>query len=660
MEYGVHHAELEKNRPLLQLLSRQYPTIPAVCTEIINLNAILNLPKGTEHFMSDLHGEDEAFRHILNNGSGVIREKVDMVFRHSMPEKERAWFSTLIYYPIEKMEEVKRDTANMSDWYAITLYRLVEVCKLVASKYTRSKVRKAMPDEFGYIMDELLHTNYDEENKQSYYQNIINTIIAIQRAEEVIAALCSLIKRLAVDSLHIVGDIYDRGERADRILDMLIAHHCVDIQWGNHDILWMGAAAGNEACIACVLNLALQYNTLDMIENGYGISLRDMIAFAQETYRDCTWFLPRHPDEKDYLKSSMDTLSKVHKAVAILQFKLEGQIIRRHPEYGMDDRRLLGHIDWETQTVAIGGTVYPLNDCHFPTVDPADPYALSAAEEQLLATLKRAFLYSDRLQRHVGFLYSNGGMYKKINQNLLFHGCIPMDEAGGFRPFTVNGNTYSGKAYMDYCDATARKAYFDDPRSPGKQDHVDFLWYLWCGRHSPLFGRDKITTFERYFVSDKAAWTETKDPYYRHIRHAEACQNILREFGLDPENAHIVNGHVPVRAAKGESPIKGEGRLIVIDGGFCKAYHETTGIAGYTLVYNSHGLRLIAHESFGGIRSAIEENKDILTTTTIFETTQHRMMVKDMDKGRELQEKISQLELLLKAYRLGVIPPQSP
>lgn len=657
MDSHVSPADLEKDRSLLTLLARQYPTIPSVCTEIINLSAILSLPMGTEHFMSDLHGEDEAFRHILNNGSGVIREKVDMVFRHSMPEKERAWFSTLIYYPQEKIEEVKRDTPNMADWYGITLYRLVEVCRLVASKYTRSKVRRAMPEGFGYILDELLHTNYDEENKQSYYQNIIATIVDIRQADEVIEALCGLIKRLAVDCLHIVGDIYDRGERADRILDMLMAYHCVDIQWGNHDILWMGAAAGNEACIACVLNLALQYNTLDIIENGYGISLRDMIAFAQETYRDCTWFLPRNPDEKDYLKTSMDTLSKVHKAVAVMQFKLEGQLIRRHPEYGMDDRLLLSQIDYEAQTVTLDGKAYPLNDCHFPTIDPADPYALSAAEEQLLATLKRAFLYSDRLQQHVGFLFSNGSMYKKHNGNLLFHGCIPMDEAGNFRAFTVNGRSYSGRAYMDFCDATARRAYYGDSHSPDKQDCVDFLWYLWCGRHSPLFGRDKITTFERYFVADKATWTEAKDPYYRHIREGAACRKILEEFGLDPETAHIVNGHVPVRAARGESPIKGDGRLIVIDGGFCRAYHETTGIAGYTLVHSSHGLRLISHEAFAGRRSAIEENKDILSTTTIFETTQNRRRIRDTDKGEELKSRIGLLEQLLQAYRLGLITP---
>ena len=395
------------------------------------------------------------------------------------------------------------------------------------------------------------------------------------------------------------------------------------------------------------------------MENGYGISLRDMISFAQETYKDCTWFMPRNPDDKDYLPTSMDTLSKVHKAIAIMQFKLEGQIIRRHPEYGMDDRLLLGNVDCDKRTVTIGGIAYPLNDCHFPTLDAADPYALSVAERELMATLRRAFLGSERLQKHVGFLYSHGSMYLKINQNLLFHGCIPMDEDGNFRVFTAaDGRSYSGRAYMDYADKTARRAYYATAENPLKQEYVDFLWYLWCGRNSPLFGRDKISTFERYFVAEPALWKEEKDPYYRHIQHADLCDKILREFGLEPSSSHIINGHVPVKAIQGESPIKADGRLIVIDGGFCKAYHATTGIAGYTLIYSSHGLRLIAHESFGGIQSAIQENKDILTTTTIFETTRHRLMVKDMDKGAEIQEKIDRLKMLLRAYRVGIISPK--
>ena len=644
----------------LRLLSEKYPTRQQVCTEIINLQAILNLPKGTEHFMSDLHGEYEAFKHILNNSAGVIREKVDMLFAEALTPMERSSLCTLIYYPEEKLKKIREEGRSSEEWYRFVLQSLIDLAKLLSSKYTRSKVRKAMPPAYSYILDELLHAQRDEDDNQLlYHQKIIDTLLKLEEGDDFIIALSSLIKRLAVDHLHIVGDIFDRGERPDAILNMLMEHHSLDIEWGNHDILWMGAAAGNEACIACVLNLALQYNTLDIVENGYGISLRDMISFAQETYKDCTWFMPRNPDDKDYLPTSMDTLSKVHKAIAIMQFKLEGQIIRRHPEYGMDDRLLLGNVDCDKRTVTIGGIAYPLKDCHFPTLDAADPYALSVAERELMATLRRAFLGSERLQKHVGFLYSHGSMYLKINQNLLFHGCIPMDEDGNFRVFTAaDGRSYSGRAYMDYADKTARRAYYATAENPLKQEYVDFLWYLWCGRNSPLFGRDKISTFERYFVAEPALWKEEKDPYSRHIQHADLCDKILREFGLEPSSSHIINGHVPVKAIQGESPIKADGRLIVIDGGFCKAYHATTGIAGYTLIYSSHGLRLIAHESFGGIQSAIQENKDILTTTTIFETTRHRLMVKDMDKGAEIQEKIDRLKMLLRAYRVGIISPK--
>ena len=423
----------------LELLSRQYPTVEAVCSEIIQLGATLSLPKGTEHFMSDLHGEDEAFRHILNNCSGVVREKVDAAFGHTVPERERAWFAAMIYYPEEKIEEVKKSGADMTDWYSITLYRLTETARLVASKYTRSRVRAALPEGYADVLDELLYTSLEEKDKAAYVQNIVTTIVETDCADEVIGALCALIKRLAVDRLHIVGDVFDRGPRADRILDLLMRHHCVDVQWGNHDILWMGAAAGNEACIACVLNLALQYNTLDIVENGYGISLRDMIAFAQETYRDCTWFMPRTPDDKEYLKTSMDTLSKVHKAVAIMQFKLEGQLILRHPEYGMEDRLLLDKIDTVRKTVTIDGVDYALNDAHFPTVDPENPFELTLAERELMASLRHAFRHSARLQQQVAFLYNKGGMYTIYNRNLLYHGCIPLDEEGQFLAFAPEG-----------------------------------------------------------------------------------------------------------------------------------------------------------------------------------------------------------------------------
>lgn len=649
---------MSKNQPeraYLDLLSRQYPTEEAVCSEIIQLGAVLSLPKGTEHFMSDLHGEDEAFRHILNNCSGVIREKVDAAFGHTVPERERAWFAAMIYYPEEKIEEVKRSGADMTDWYSITLYRLTETARLVASKYTRSKVREALNEAYADVLDELLYTNLEEKDKAAYVQNIVTSIVETACADEVIAALCGLIKRLAVDRLHIVGDVFDRGPRADRILDLLMRHHCVDVQWGNHDILWMGAAAGNEASIACVLNLALQYNTLDIVENGYGISLRDMIAFAQETYRDCTWFLPRTPDDKAYLKTSMDTLSKVHKAIAIMQFKLEGQLILRHPEYGMEDRLLLDKIDTDRRTVTIDGIDYPLNDSHFPTVDPQNPYELTLAERELMASLRHAFRHSTRLQQQVAFLYNKGGMYKIYNQNLLYHGCIPLEEDGRFMAFSPEGTPLRGRAYMDACDDIARRAYFLPKEHPDKQRCVDFLWYLWCGRRSPLFGREKITTFERYFVSDRSVWEERKNPYYRLLGDRRVCDRILEEFGLDPETAHIINGHVPVKTIKGESPIKADGRLLVIDGGFCKAYHETTGIAGYTLIYNSWGLRLISHQSFPGIKAVIRDNSDILTINNIFETSKARILNRDTDEGRELLARIRDLKCLLEAYRSGAV-----
>lgn len=645
-------------RAYLELLSRQYPTVEAVCSEIIQLGAILNLPKGTEHFMSDLHGEDEAFRHILNNCSGVIREKVDAAFGHTVPERERAWFAAMIYYPEEKIEEVKKSGADMTDWYSITLYRLTETARLVASKYTRSKVRAALPAGYADVLDELLYTNLEEKDKAAYVQNIVTTIIETACADEVIGALCGLIKHLAVDRLHIVGDVFDRGPRADRILDLLIRHHCVDVQWGNHDILWMGAAAGNEACIACVLNLALQYNTLDIVENGYGISLRDMIAFAQETYRDCTWFMPRTSDDKEYLKTSMDTLSKVHKAIAIMQFKLEGQLILRHPEYGMDGRLLLDKIDAVRKTITIDGVDYALNDAHFPTVDPKNPYELTLAERELMASLRHAFRHSARLQQQVAFLYNKGGMYKIYNQNLLYHGCIPLDERGEFLTVAPEGRELRGRAYMDACDDMARRAYFLPKEHPDKQRCVDFLWYLWCGRWSPLFGREKITTFERYFVSDRSVWEEKKNPYYRLLGDRAVCDRILAEFGLDPAVSHIINGHVPVKTLRGESPIKADGRLLVIDGGFCKAYHETTGIAGYTLIYNSWGLRLISHKGFPGIQAVIRDNSDILTTKNIFETSKARILNRDTDEGREILDRIAALKALLTAYRSGILRPK--
>ncbi len=640
---------------ILNLLAAEYPSIALASATLVKLGALSNLPKGTEHFMSDLHGESEAFEHILNNCSGVIREKVETIFFRSMSEEERRTLCTLIYYPTEKLEELRQRGIVTDDWYRITLYRLVDLSRSVASKYTREKVREALPDDYRNIIDELLHTSGEEHDKQAYYQNIITTVIEIGQADAFITALCALIKRMAVDRLHVVGDIYDRGNHADRILDMLREHHHVDIQWGNHDIVWMGAAAGSAACVACVLNSALQYNTLSIVENTYGISLRDLIGFAQETYRDSTWFMPRNPDDAYYVKNSMDNLAKAHKAIAIILFKLEGQLIRRHPEYGMDGRLLLDAIDYEHQTITIDGEVYPLNDGHFPTIDPADPYKLSPAEESLIDSLTAAFRHSRTLRRHIEFLYNDGSLYKVCNGNLLFHGCVPMNPDGTFEAVTTyDGKTRAGRAYMDFCDMTARAAYYS-----GGQNELDFMYYLWCGRQSPLFGRERMTTFERYFVADKKTWEEPKNAYYGLVEQYTHAVAILREFDLDAATAHIINGHVPVRAGKGEHPVRAGGRYIRIDGGFCRAYHDKTGIAGYTLIYTSKGLRLVSHSPFEGKEAAVRDNRDILAADdVIFEMMTRRMLVRDTDAGRRILERMDDLRALLNAYREGVVLPE--
>ena len=635
---------------LLNVLSREYPSIRSVSSSIINLNATANLPKGTEHFMSDLHGEAEAFNHIMNNCSGVIREKVDGLFYRSMSENERRELCTLIYYPTEKISELHEAGKDTDDWYSLTLYRLVDLARSVASKYTRAKVRDALPEEFQYVIDELLHTSGEEHNKQEYYRHIMSTIIDIGQGEAFVEALCGLIKRMAVDCLHVVGDIYDRGPRADEILDMLMEHHNIDIQWGNHDIVWMGAAAGSPACIATVLNSAIQYNTLSLIENTYGISLRDLIGYAQETYKNCTWFMPRNPDDKYYIKNSMDNLSKAHKAIAIILFKLEGQLIMRHPEYEMNDRLLLDKIDHKKHTVNIDGVDYPLNDYHFPTIDPCDPYALSPEEESLMASLVNSFKHSKALNKHIEFMYRVGGIYKIHNNNLLYHGCIPMTEDGQLEKISIFGKEeMSGKTYMDACDRMARKAYYN-----GDESSLDFMYYLWCGRKSPLFGKEKITTFERYFVSDERVWKEKRNPYYSYIDNFDAVCRILDEFGLDRNESHLINGHIPVRS--GENPVKANGRYILIDGGFCKAYHKTTGIAGYTLIYSSRGLRLVSHGQFDGKTKALKENKDIIAAQdVVFEMMKVRKLVRDTDEGKKILSRMDDMKMLLNAYLEGAV-----
>lgn len=654
-ENGFYREQLR----YLQMLSHQYPSIEAASTEIIKLQAFLNLPKGTEHFMSDLHGEYEAFLHILNNASGAIKEKVDILFSNTLSARERAVLATLIYYTEAKLKEIKEETPpeEMDEWYKITLNRLMEICRLVASKYTRSKVRAALPGGYEDIIDELLHTNYDALNKEQYYEHIISTIIDIDRADAFIIAVCDTIKRLIVDRLHIVGDIFDRGPRPDIIMDSLMQHHRVDIQWGNHDILWMGAAAGSRTCIANVLNNCFTYNNLEVIETGYGISLRPLALFASEVYRNSTLecFMPRVPAEGSYNPKDLEQVARMHKAIAIILFKLEGQTIRRNPSFRMEHRLLLDKIRYDTGTIEIGGKEYKLKDCDFPTVDRADPYKLSPEEASVMSQLRFSFQQSEKLQRHVKFLYSKGGMYLCCNQNLLFHGCIPMEEDGSFTEFDLDGQKLSGKAFIDYTESLARQGYYARPDTPERQRGKDFLWFLWCGSSSPLFGRNKMATFERMLIGDKELDREGKNPYYRYNNEEETCVRILKEFGLEGEYCHIINGHVPVRIKDGENPIKANGRLIVIDGGFCKVYQPQTGIAGYTLIYNSHGIRLTSHEPFAGVADAIRQNKDILSTSVIYETREARIKIADTDDGARIRADIADLKQLLEAYRCGLI-----
>ena len=648
-----------ENLHYLKMLARQYPNVQAASTEIINLQAILNLPKGTEHFISDVHGEYEAFLHILNSASGVVREKLDDLFGTSLSRAERDTLATLIYYPKEKLEEISQTVDDLREWYRITFHRLIEVCRLVSSKYTRSKVRKAMPPEYAYIIDEMLHTHYEDNDKRDYYENIINTIIDLDRAPNFLVQLCELIKRLAVDHLHLVGDIFDRGPGADIILDSLMDYHSVDIQWGNHDILWMGAASGSRTLVATVLANSIHYNNLDVIETGYGISLRPLSIFANEVYKDCDThrFAVKltGPDADQYSEKDKLLSARMHKAITIILFKLEGQKLVRCPEFNMSDRLLLDKIDYDTKSITISGVTYPLEDCDFPTVDPADPYALTPEESQVIDQLTASFQRSEKLQQHIRFLYSKGGLYKVFNGNLLFHGCIPMAEDGSFLKFTIGGKERSGREFLDYAEKTARKAYYDKPGSPERQFGMDFLWWLWAGRNSPIFGRDRMTTFERRLIKDEGAWTEPKNCYYTLYNDPEVCERILKEFGLEGPHCHIINGHIPVKAKKGESPIKGGGRLIVIDGGFCKAYQPTSGIAGYTLIYNSRNIRIVSHQPFEGRLEAIRYNHDIANNSLIFERMDARVKIAETDIGKKLQAQANDLRRLLEAYRAGAV-----
>lgn len=647
--------EIHENRKYLRMLAQKYPSIQDVAARIIDLASHDVLPKGTEHFMSDIHGEADAFIHILNNASGVIREKVDARFGHILSETERDNFATLVYYPRQKTALVKQTTKNMNDWYRITIQRLVELTRVVSSKYSRKIVRERTPKGFEYTIDELIHTNYDDINKEKYYDTIIQTMIELDMAEDLICALSTLIKALAVDRLHILGDVFDRGPRPDIIMEHLIEHHSVDFQWGNHDILWMGAACGSRACIANVLNIAIQYNNTELIENVYGISLRELAMFAQETYEDCPVFTPKVVDTEKHGPKEIQLFAKMKKAIDVIMLKLEGRIILRRPEFGMKSRLLLDKIDYEAQSITIDGVTYPLRDCSFPTVDPANPYELSCDERRVMHNLKIAFKESEKLRRHVSFLYTKGGMYTRYNFNLLFHSCIPLNEDGSFASVRIDGRDYCGKELMTISETLARQAYFAPKDSEERALAKDYMWYLWCGKNSPLFGRERMTTFERLLIEDKTSWTEPKNPYYEYINQEEVCLRILKEFGLDSPHAHIINGHVPVKAKSGESPIKGNGRLLLIDGGFCQAYHNTTGIAGYTLIYNSHGMRIVAHDPFTSTADAVENNVDIHSTSNLFECLDNRLFVGNTDSGEINREKIEDLKMLLKAYRMGVI-----
>ncbi|MDU6037744.1 MAG: fructose-1,6-bisphosphatase [Clostridium butyricum] len=644
-----------ENLKYLKLLSKQYPSIASASTEIINLEAILNLPKGTEHFLADIHGESEQFVHVLRNGSGAIRRKIDELYNNSLLDSEKRSLATLVYYPEQKLEIVLKQEDNISDWYRINLYRLIELCRYVSSKYTRSKVRKALPKDFSYILEELLHEDSDNKNKHGYYDGIINTIIEIERAKEFITALCHLIQRFVIDRLHIIGDIFDRGPRPDIIIDTLIDYHSVDIQWGNHDILWMGAACGNTTSIANVLRIATRYSNLDVIEDIYGINILPLATFALKQYQDdpCTSFIPKNND-KNYGTSEIQLVAKMHKAITIIQFKLEYEIIKRRPEFKLDHRLLLDKINYNEGTISLNNQTYELSDKLFPTINPEKPFELTPEERKLIDKLQISFLNSDKLQKHVLFLFNKGSIYLTYNSNLLFHGCIPLNKDMTFKSMILNGESYKGKALLDTFDCLAREGYFSKRNSLEKQYGMDILWYLWTGECSSLFGKKDMATFERYFIKNEETHIEKKNPYYEFRDSEEMCNMIFKEFNLNPSESRIINGHVPVKDRFGESPVKSNGKLIVIDGGFAKAYRKETGISGYTLIYNSYGLQLICHESFRSIEDAFSKETDIHSSMRIVEKLD-RKKVGDTDIGKDLKNQINDLKLLLDAYRKGLI-----
>ena len=646
---------MENDLRYLKSLAKQYPTVAAAATEIVNLQAILSLPKGTEHFITDIHGEYDQFQHIIKNGSGAIKRKIEEEFGNAISLAEKKAIATLLYYPEQQMEQVFKTEDNIEDWYKVTLYRLIRICKSASSKYTRSKVRKAIPKDFSYVIEELLTGRPDVSDQEAYYNEIINSVIRTGRAAELVTAFCNLIRRLVVDHLHVVGDIFDRGPYPNLVMDTLMEHHSVDIQWGNHDVSWMGAAAGNQALICNVIRISAKYGNLNLLEDSYGINLVPLARLAMNRYDkdNCACFkLDYREDEYDVRDAMLD--EKMHKAISIMQFKLEGQMIKRHPEFEMEDRLLLDKINIEKGTVMVEGKEYPLRDTNFPTIDWSDPYVLTPEEEDVIERLTTAFLNCEKLQRHVRFLFTKGSLYNVYNGNLLYHGCVPMNADGSFQKVEIYGKEYAGRELYDVLENYARKGYYAiDPDE--KRKGLDILWFIWENKNSPVFGKEKMTTFERYFIADKATHSEPKNPYYTLLEKEEVVNRILSEFGLHGEESHIINGHIPVEAKKGESPVKCNGKLLIIDGGFSKAYQPKTGIAGYTLIYNSYGLVLAAHEPFESVEKAVRDGSDVISHSILVQHVVRRKTVADTDNGKIMKDNIRDLEELLEAYRAGTI-----
>ncbi len=641
----------------LQLLAKTFPTVADASTEIINLEAILNLPKGTEHFLADIHGAYDSFQHVLKNASGDIKRKVNEIFGNQIRESELRDLCTLIYYPEQKLEQTKQNEDDINDWYHITIHQLVKVCREVSSKYTRSKVRKSLPHDFSYIIEELLHEHSDDIDKAGYVNAVVDSMIDTDRADDFIIAISKVIQRLAIDQLHILGDIYDRGPGAHRIMDMLENYHNWDIQWGNHDILWMGACAGNDACICNVIRLSLRYANMATLEDGYGINLVPLATFAMETYADypCEEFIPKLNGGTAYIDEKTARLcAMMHKAIAVIQFKVEAAVFARHPQWGMEDRALLNAIDYEKGTCVVDGKEYKMKSCLFPTIDPENPCALAPEEEELMRKLHHSFVVSEKLRKHIDILLGHGCMYNITNNNLLFHASVPLNENGTLKEVELTeGQRYKGKELMHRTGLLIRSAFQRDS-SPEEREYArDYFLYLWCGPDSTLFDKSKMATFERYFIAEKETHEEKKGNYYLLRDNGEVCDRILDAFGVRQPNRHIINGHVPVHAASGENPIKAGGKLMVIDGGFSQAYHKETGIAGYTLVYHSRGFQLVQHEPFTSEADAVATGADIKSTTQIVEMSSHRMLVADTDKGDELREQIDYLKKLLYAYRHG-------